>query len=103
MAAKKVKDLVVKTGTYMSQGQEKGRWENVGSLMQGDDGNQFILLKRTFNPAGITVEPGKDQVLISMFDHDREQGGQRPQQQQRQQRPLPKDDIPPFDDSDIPF
>ena len=100
MAAKKVKDLVVKTGTYMSQGQEKWRWENVGSLMQGDDGNQFILLKRTFNPAGINVEPGKDQVLISMFDPDREQGGQRPQQQQR---PLPKDDIPPFDDSRIPF
>lgn len=99
MGVRKVKDLVVKTGTYMSQGQEKGRWENVGSLMQGDDGNQFILLKRTFNPAGINVEPGKDQVLISMFDPDREQAKPR----QQQQRPLPKDDIPAFDDSEMPF
>jgi hypothetical protein len=96
MGVRKVKDLVVKTGTYISQGQEKGRWENVGSLMQGDDGNQFILLKRTFNPAGINVEPGKDQVLISMFDPDREQA-KRPQQQGQQQPPrreLPDDDIP---------
>lgn len=80
MAAKKVKDLAVKTGSYTKDGQEKGRYENVGALMKTDDGNYFVLLKRTFNPAGITVEDGRDQIIVSVFDL--KDGDAPPQRQQ---------------------
>ena len=40
---KKVKDLAVKTGSYTKDGQEKGRWRNIGALMQDDKGGQFIF------------------------------------------------------------
>jgi hypothetical protein len=77
MGAKKVKELAVKTGSYTdNQGQQRGRYENVGSLMKNDDGSFFVLLKRTFNPAGVAVQDGKDQVLISVFDlKDNSQNG----------------------------
>lgn len=37
--ANKTHDLTVKTGEYTNaQGETKGRYENIGSLMQGDNG-----------------------------------------------------------------
>ena len=81
MAAKKVKDLAVKTGSYTKDGQEKGRYENVGALMKMDDGSFFVLLKRTFNPAGVPVEDGRDQIIVSVFDLKDADGGS-PQRQQ---------------------
>jgi hypothetical protein len=78
--AKKLKDLCVKTGEYTTQdGQTKNRWMTVGSLMANDDGGEFLLLSRWFNPAGIaTKEPGQDSILVSCFD-PREEGA-KPQQ-----------------------
>ena len=69
MAIKKLYDLAVKTGTYNAGGQEKGRYENVGAVMQSDDGGKFIMLKRVFNPAGVPDLSGRnsDSVLLSMF------------------------------------
>lgn len=66
MATTKLYDLAVKTGEYQDrQGNTKGRYENVGAVMRNDNG-QFLMLKRTFNPAGV---PGdRDTVLISMFE-----------------------------------
>ena len=96
MAYRKMKDLSVKVGSYVQNGETKGRWETIGALMQGDDGNQFLTIKRTFNPAGVPVEPGKDGIIVSLFD-PKPADGQRPQQQQRQApavRELPEDDIP---------
>lgn len=81
MAAKKVKDLAVKTGSYTKDGQEKGRYENVGALMKTDDGNYFVLLKRTFNPAGVPVEDGRDQIIVSVFDLKDADGGSLQRQQ----------------------
>ncbi len=97
MAAKKVKDLAVKTGSYMKDGQEKGRYENVGSLMKMDDGSFFVLLKRTFNPAGVPVQDGKDQIIVSVFDLKDDRGDSAPPQ--RQSAPPPS----AADDDDIPF
>ena len=69
MAAQKIKDLAVKTGSYTDgQGQEKGRYQNVGSLMRSDDGNEFIVLHRWFNPAGVPNPENRDSVLISCFE-----------------------------------
>jgi hypothetical protein len=66
--AKALKDLAVKTGEYQKNGETKGRWMNVGKLMASDDGGQFIILNRAFNPAGIPNPEDRDTLLISMFD-----------------------------------
>ena len=85
----KVFDLVVKTGSYTDQqGQEKGRYENVGSMMEGDNG-PFLILKRTFNPAGVPNPDCKDSVIVSCFSDQnsgQQQGGQAPQQNAPQQQ-----------------
>jgi len=94
--ATKLYDLAVKTGVYIKDGQEKNRYENIGSVMQGDNG-QFIILKRTFNPAGVINPENKDSVLISCFEPRQASvapnANHAPQQQQAQsypqQRPAP--------------
>ena len=88
------KDLAVKTGSYTdNQGNQKNRYENIGKVMQGQDG-LYLLLKKTFNPAGVHTEPGKDMIVVSVFDQ-REKGDAPPQRQ----APPP----PPADDGDVPF
>jgi hypothetical protein len=88
----KLYDLVVKTGEYTSNGETKGRYENVGSMMQGDSG-QFLILKRTFNPAGVSNPDNKDSIIISCFEpkdqQQQNQGHQKqaPQQSQQYQQP----------------
>ena len=63
--AKRKYDLAVKTGSYEKNGETKGRYMNVGVVLEGDDG-MFILLDPAFNPAGV---PRKDdRVLVSMFE-----------------------------------
>lgn len=96
------KDLVVKTGSYTDRdGNEKARFENIGRLMEGKDG-PYLLLKRTFNPAGVSVEPGRDSIIVSVFE-PREQGGRSPQTQQAAQRQAPPAEGSSFPDDDIPF
>lgn len=84
---KKTHDLAVKTGSYTDRdGNEKGRWENIGALMENDDGQPFIMLKATFNPAGIQREEGRDSILVSCFvpeDQRQEQGDPRDRQDSR--------------------
>lgn len=65
---KKIKDLVVTTGKYTKDGQEKNRYVNVGAVMQNDDGNHFIFLNRHFNPAGVPFKEGSESIIVSMFD-----------------------------------
>ena len=107
MAAKKLYDLAVKTGEYQDRasGQTKGRWQNVGAVMQGDDGNKFIMLAKWFNPAGVPDLSGKggESILLSMFAPK----DQQPQQQAAPaQRQAPATRAPAaaqgFED-DIPF
>lgn len=62
---KLVYKLAVKTGTYEKDGQTKNKYQHVGVIMEGDKG-PFILLNKTFNPAGI--QDGKESVIISMFE-----------------------------------
>lgn len=66
---KKVYDCAVKVGEYTdAEGGVKGRYENVGVVLEGDNG-MFMLLKRTFNPAGVdTTREGDDKVAISFFE-----------------------------------
>ena len=78
----KLYDLAVKTGQYQnSKGETKGRYENVGSVMQGTDG-QFLILKRTFNPAGVPNPEFKDSVIVSCFEPKDQQQRQPPAREQ---------------------
>lgn len=71
--ATKLYDLVVKVGEYQKDGQTKSRYENIGSVMRNENG-QFMMLKRTFNPAGVPGDSSRDSVLISMFEPRGHQG-----------------------------
>lgn len=105
MPAKKIRDLAVKTGSYTDRdGNTKGRYKNVGSLMESDDGSKFILLDTTFNPAGVPNPDNRDNVLISIFELREEGGGQRQQSAPVQrQAPQQPPSVANFDDDDIPF
>jgi len=104
--SQKLRDIAVKTGEYQDRtsGQMKGRWQNVGALMKGDDGNEFIILHRWFNPAGVPNPDNRDSVLMSCFKPDRQgqQGGQSqapqntapPAQNQTRQAPPPQQGAP---------
>ncbi len=60
MSTKKVYDLAVKIG-------EKN-WLNIGAVLQKDDGGKFIVLERSFNPAGVPNPDNKSSVIVSMFE-----------------------------------
>lgn len=69
--ATKLYDLKVKTGEYTNQqGEKKGRYITVGRIMAGNDGKEYIMLDRTFNPAGVPDLTGKggDSILIGEFE-----------------------------------
>jgi len=68
-------DLVVKVGEYTDgQGQTKGRFKNVGVMMEGDKG-PYILLDRTFNPAGVGGNEGRESIIVSLYE-PKDSGGQ---------------------------
>jgi hypothetical protein len=69
-------DLVVKVGEYTdNQGQTKGRFKNVGVMMEGDKG-PYILLDRTFNPAGVGGNDGRESIILSLYE-PKDNGGQQ--------------------------
>ena len=94
MSTKKIYDLAVKVGEYQKDGETKGRYENVGAILQKEDGGKFIFFKRTFNPAGVPNPDDRDNVIVSMFAVDREK-----QQAASTPAPAQTQDI----DDDIPF
>jgi single-stranded DNA-binding protein len=102
MAARKLYDLAVKTGSYQDRnGETKGRYENIGSVLQLDDGGKVILIKRTFNPAGVPFKDGSDQIMVSMFEpKDREQA---PAPAQAAHQKAKSNGYQPQDTDDIPF
>lgn len=67
MAMTKKYDAAVKTGTYESNGQTKNRYENVGIVMENDKGELSLLLKATFNPAGVPRDAGRESIFVSFF------------------------------------
>lgn len=95
----KLYDLAVAVGSYTDRsGNEKKRWKNIGSVVQTKDGGKVILIDRTFNPAGVPVEDGRDQIMVSMFEPKGESGGngtpQAPKPQQSGGYGDPDDDMP---------
>lgn len=67
--SKKIKDLAVALSKWTDRdGNEKTNWMNIGSIMEKDDGGKFMILSRTFNPAGVPNPDNKDSLIVSMFD-----------------------------------
>lgn len=98
MAARKLYDLAVKTGSYTDRnGEEKGRWKNIGSVLQMDDGGKVILIDRSFNPAGVPFRDGSDQIMVSMFE-PKQDGQAQAAAPAARRAPAPSDA-----DDDIPF
>lgn len=91
-------DLVVKVGEYTDgQGQTKGRFKNVGVMMDGDKG-PYILLDRTFNPAGVGGNEGRESIIVSLYE-PKDSAGQ-------QQAPAAKSGgykASDLDGDDVPF
>lgn len=73
--ATKIGKVMVKTGEYQSQGTTKGRYAKVGMLMQGENGF-FLIMDRTFNPAGVPNPDNSDTFFASVFTDDKNQGNQ---------------------------
>ena len=72
-------DIVATIGTYTDQnGEQKRRYKNVGAEMIGENG-PFLLIDKTFNPAGLVQDPNKDSVLLSLYEP-----------QEREEKPKPK-------------
>jgi len=68
----------------------KGIWIDAGSLIE-KDGKKYVVIKRTFNPAGVPNPKGDDSVWLNVFEEkptqhsvDKGNGYQ------------PDDDMPPF-------
>ena len=102
---KKVYDLAVKTGSYQNRnGETKNRYQNVGSVMEGDNG-QFIIMDRTFSPAGVPNPDNKSSIIISMFAPKEGNGTHNAPSESAHGQSFPADpDCAPSDPSDsIPF
>jgi len=69
----KIYDLSVKIGTYESNGETKNRYQNVGAIIEGQHG-PYMLLERTFNPAGVSGQEGRSSVIISLFKPKEDRG-----------------------------
>lgn len=83
MATTKIADLAIKVGEYEKDGKTKGEYENIGALMEGDDGNEFLLINNSaLNPslAMIANRDRKRRVLVSIFRDKEDQGGGKTQQ-----------------------
>ena len=97
-----MKKLVAKVGEYTNNnGETKGRYTNLGVLVTGSDGGEYMLLDPTVNMAGVfalqaamNAKNGKqdsDRVMVSVWEENNQQQGQgAPQQQQQNNQQQPQ-------------
>lgn len=75
---RKIADLAIPAGSYTDRnGNDKTKWENVGSMFETDNGKKFLTLRRTFAPSGVPVDPNgsnRENVIINLFSADKERG-----------------------------
>jgi len=96
MAWTKTFNLAVKSGTYTQNGQNKFRYKTIGKVLKNDDGDEMLIIDRTFNPAGALQDKGDGVVLYRFEENDKDRARQRgdipPARSQTQQEF--EDDIP---------
>ncbi len=105
MATTKIYDLAAVVGTYQKDGDTKNRYQNVGAILQKEDGGKFIMLERWFNPAGVPNPDNRSTVLLSMFEPKPRDGSGQAPQPPRSPQPQGNKQAGGFDemDDDIPF
>ena len=91
-----MKKLVAKVGEYKDKqtGETKGRYANLGVLMQGNDGGEYILMDPLASVSGafsmqqaMNAANGKapsDRLMVSVWEENSQQQGQGAPQQQQQ-------------------
>lgn len=92
--ARKKYDITVKVGEFKTrEGETKAEWRRVGVVMENDDGSEYIILERTFNPAGVPNPENRATVILSLFqprdDNQQGQARQQPQARAQPQRQAP--------------
>ena len=70
----KIRSLKIKIGSYDKDVQTKGKYIDLGVLMQSQDGGMYALLNPHVNLAGIPMDAGKDMVMCSVFTDQPQQG-----------------------------
>lgn len=102
MATRKIYDAAVAVREYTTRdGQQKKQWQNVGAVLQFDDGGMCMILEKWFNPAGIAGDGG---VRISFFEPKPREGlSDAPPVPAQRQTPRPVVDQPADYDDQIPF
>lgn len=93
-------DVVATVGEYTNaQGETKKRYQNVGAMVEGQNG-PYIVLEAWFNPAAIAKD---GRVYLNLYEPKQQGQQQAPQQRQapqRQQQAAPTND---WDSDPIPF
>lgn len=103
--AQKLRDIAVKTGEYLDRqsGQTKGRWQNVGALMKNDDGSEFIIMHRWFNPAGLPNPDNRDSVVLSCFKPNRQQENSKLAANRSGYKQTSQNQLPPQQSQQLPY
>ena len=88
------KKLSAKIGEYSKDGVTKGRYVNIGVVMQSNDGGEYMLLDPTVSLAGVMQQQNtlahqkceqiRDRIMVSIFEEQQnaQQYNQAPQQHQ---------------------
>jgi hypothetical protein len=65
-------NCAVKVGSYTdSKTKEvKNKYVNVGAVFKDEKGNAYMLMNKTFNPAGVPDPENRESILISFFPVD---------------------------------
>lgn len=90
-------DLAIKTGEYEKNGEKKGRYKNIGAVMEGQNG-PYILFDSTcisMQLFALVNKDRRDSVIVSMFEPKGTQGSES--------KPASTGEMPPVEDDDIPF
>jgi hypothetical protein len=65
---KKISDIRAKVGEYTNKnGETKGKWIDVGYVLQFDDGGELRCYYQWINLAGIPKKDGYDAVILKEF------------------------------------
>ena len=92
------KQISAVTGNYTDKnGQDKAEWTNIGAVITGKNGKDYVLLDPSVNLAGVLLKQNalavkkggapSDMVMSSLFDNQQSGGQQGYQQDNQQQQP----------------
>ncbi|MGB0718228.1 MAG: hypothetical protein ACPGO7_02750 [Alphaproteobacteria bacterium] len=66
---RRLNDLSVVVKEYTDNtGQQRKEYKNVGVEMEADDGGRYLLLDRSFNPAGIPNPQNRSNLIINFYE-----------------------------------